>query len=151
MESAAILKPEARKTMDGVVQSALWCPCGAAHVYALGHCRRCYDSQRHSLRRFGGRRDEVLGRDRYRCQNCGDAEILVHHRRPDDPASALITLCRRCHPRVHHRRRLYVGMPDLLIKLWWEQHRGQAEQLILPCFDLTAARSFVQESLFEAA
>jgi hypothetical protein len=53
--------------MERACQFALWCPCGDSRTYAKGRCRRCYDSRRHSLRRFGGRREQVLARDRFRC------------------------------------------------------------------------------------
>jgi 5-methylcytosine-specific restriction endonuclease McrA len=52
-------------------------------------------------------RKQVLKRDRWRCRNCGSAENLqVHHmnlrsRLGDDCIENLITLCARCHERLH--------------------------------------------------
>jgi RNA-directed DNA polymerase len=73
-------------------------------------------------------REQVLKRDKHRCQICGASErIEVHHTRkhkpnkPHDPAK-LITLCVACHRKVHSRsgdvlrklvrRQLEAGEPD---------------------------------------
>jgi 5-methylcytosine-specific restriction endonuclease McrA len=64
----------------------------------------------------------VLSRDGGRCRVCGEVARLVHHRRPGISADRwLITLCRRCHARVHHRARLSYGLPALFVTLWREQ------------------------------
>lgn len=54
-------------------------------------------------------REEVLERDRKRCQECGaDTELHVHHITPlsegGEPfdKSNLVTLCKTCHYHVHH-------------------------------------------------
>lgn len=50
---------------------------------------------------------EVLGRDGWRCQNCGGRERLqVHHKQfrshsGDDSEENLITLCATCHSSLH--------------------------------------------------
>lgn len=55
-------------------------------------------------------RQEVLRRDRWRCQCCGRTEDLqVHHIEPrghlgDDAEQNLITLCAECHGRLHRIR-----------------------------------------------
>jgi 5-methylcytosine-specific restriction endonuclease McrA len=52
-------------------------------------------------------RQQVLGRDNWRCQNCGRLENLeVHHKRMrsqggDDSDVNLITLCHSCHANEH--------------------------------------------------
>ncbi len=52
-------------------------------------------------------REQVLKRDRWRCQHCGrTTELHIHHIRPrgrlgDDTEQNLITLCARCHQRFH--------------------------------------------------
>jgi 5-methylcytosine-specific restriction endonuclease McrA len=52
-------------------------------------------------------RQQVLRRDGWRCQSCGAmANLEVHHRRfrshsgPDSEGN-LITLCSKCHGRIH--------------------------------------------------
>jgi len=50
---------------------------------------------------------QVLGRDSWRCQDCGSAsQLQVHHLRfrsalGDDDIENLITLCFSCHERIH--------------------------------------------------
>jgi hypothetical protein len=41
----------------------------------------------------------------------------------------LITVCRRCHARIHRTRMLLKILPALLIELWREQHPDGVEQL----------------------
>ena len=54
-------------------------------------------------------RQQILRRDRWRCQSCGATSTLeVHHREfrshsGSDSEENLITLCAGCHARVHHR------------------------------------------------
>jgi hypothetical protein len=55
-------------------QLALLCSCGKPiELKRLGCCRSCYDRRQHSLRFFGGLRERVLKRDRFRCRACGPA------------------------------------------------------------------------------
>jgi hypothetical protein len=44
----------------------------------------------------------------------------------------MITLCRRCHPKVHHTKRLPFGFPPVLADLWRRLYPKQAMQLELP-------------------
>lgn len=54
-------------------------------------------------------RQRVLQRDDWRCQRCGAmSELEVHHQQSrgylgDDSESNLITLCHRCHAKLHLR------------------------------------------------
>lgn len=77
-------------------------------------------SYRRMLRdpRWSQRRKEIMRRDGYRCRRCGENRHLnVHHRwyvygrQPWlYPDRCLITLCERCHRRVHliqHIRRIF--------------------------------------------
>jgi 5-methylcytosine-specific restriction endonuclease McrA len=54
-------------------------------------------------------RNQVLRRDRWRCQSCGTMSNLeVHHQEfrsqsGDDSEQNLITLCAACHAAVHRR------------------------------------------------
>jgi 5-methylcytosine-specific restriction endonuclease McrA len=58
--------------------------------------------------RYEQLRNEVLGRDSWRCQACGTRSNLeVHHqefrsRSGDDSEQNLITLCSACHAAAHH-------------------------------------------------
>ena len=54
-------------------------------------------------------RQEVLARDRWKCQVCGSLSgVEVHHLTPkgrqgDDSEENLITLCTTCHRKIHLR------------------------------------------------
>ena len=54
-------------------------------------------------------RQQILGRDGWRCQSCGTMSNLEAHHREfrshsgDDSEENLITLCTACHARVHRR------------------------------------------------
>jgi len=63
-------------------QLSFLCPCGKRiALKTLGCCRSCYDRRHHSLRFFGGLRERVLERDRFRCRGCGKrSALVVHHR-----------------------------------------------------------------------
>ena len=81
--------------------------------------------------RFAGQRDRVLACDR--CRVCQAPEpLVVHHRRPSNRSSALITLCRACHARLHHLGAIDRWVPDLLETLWAKQHPGSPRKLQLP-------------------
>ncbi len=115
-------------------QLAWWCrACGSAPLVAGGWCRRCYDRRRHSRRFFGGHRETVLTRDGC-CQVClADRGLVVHHRQPGtERMQWQITVCVRCHARVHRRHQLPGDYSDLFFRLWREQHPGRPAQLRLP-------------------
>jgi 5-methylcytosine-specific restriction endonuclease McrA len=120
-------------THSGLVQRTLFCPCGAALPAVAGRCRRCYQHSVDSRRRFGGRREAVLARDRGCCVVCGIRPVRphVHHRRPGiHDRRWLATVCPRCHTRIHKLASLARGwMPPRLIELWAEQHPHTPLQL----------------------
>jgi hypothetical protein len=119
-------------------QLALFCTCGRRPVELKGPacCRLCYYRRHRSLRFFGGLRETILKRDRFRCRACGSiARLVVHHRNGDNQKRRLITLCIGCHTRVHHYRALRRWVPEVLLRLWRERHPGQPIQLQLP-FDV---------------
>ena len=63
-------------------QLDLLCACGRRPVElkVLGCCRLCYHGRYHSLRWFGGLRELILKRDRFRCRLCGVGRpLVVHH------------------------------------------------------------------------
>lgn len=130
-EQGSGLRLEARQT-------ALCCPCGSARIAARSLCARCYALRRQDRVYFGGLREHILVRDHYQCQACGrlgraKRSLAVHHRRPGvSRARLLITLCFRCHARIH---RTYVWKHPteglLHAVLWRELHPQGAEQLPL--------------------
>lgn len=73
--------------------------------------------------RWKKRRMEIMRRDGFRCQRCGTrGELNVHHRwyayghKPwEYPDRCLVTLCRRCHRRVHLTRTLWKIITVLLM------------------------------------
>jgi hypothetical protein len=115
------------------VQLSLLCPCGKRiALKALGCCRVCYDRRQHSLRLFGGLRERVLKRDRFRCRGCGRrSALVVHHRDRRNRADLLVTLCIRCHIRIHHSSGLRYWFPEMLVRLWREFHPTDPMQLQL--------------------
>ena len=115
------------------VQLSLFCPCGKRiALKALGCCRACYDRRHHSLRFFGGLRERVLERDRFRCRGCGKpSALVVHHRDRYNQADLLVTLCIRCHIRIHRSSGLRCGFSTMLVRLWRELHPNVPMQLQL--------------------
>ncbi len=106
------------------VQLSLLCSCGKRiALKALGCCRSCYDRRHHSLRFFGGLRERVLERDRFRCRGCGKrSALVVHHRERRNRANLLVTLCIRCHIRIHRSSGLRYWFSEMLVRLWRELH-----------------------------
>jgi hypothetical protein len=123
---------------EGPVEPAqlpLFCRCGrrSVELRRRGCCRLCYGRRYRSLRFFGGLREEILKRDRFRCRACSaGARLLVHHRSGVNRRRRLITLCIGCHTRVHRFRELRSWVPELLLKLWRERHPREPVQLQLP-------------------
>jgi len=132
-------------------QRSLLCGCGASKLFARGRCSACYRAHRLSREKFAGLREAALIRDGRCCTQCGTSlQILVHHRRRgENELRWFITSCRRCHPRIHFRRRLPYGVSPHFRMLWRELHRNELEQLELPFF--APAGPTVQTGLFEAA
>jgi len=114
-------------------QLALLCPCGRSiELKRLGCCRSCYDRRHHSVRCFGGLRERILERDRFRCTVCRTpSPLLVHHRDRKNQARSLITLCMRCHVRIHRAIGLRHWLTGRLLTLWRELHPRDPEQLRL--------------------
>jgi hypothetical protein len=115
------------------VQLSFLCPCGKRiALKALGCCRSCYDRRHHSLRFFGGLRERVLERDRFRCRGCSKrSALVVHHRDRRNRADLLVTLCIRCHIRIHHSSGLRYWFSEMLVRLWRELHPNDPVQLQL--------------------
>jgi hypothetical protein len=57
--------------------------------------------------------------------------LVVHHRDGRNVKPLLITLCIRCHVRLHHSLRLRRWVPEALLGLWRELHPGAPLQLQL--------------------
>ena len=118
-----------------VTQLELLCACGRRPVElkAPGCCRLCYQRRYHSLRWFGGLREMILKRDRFKCRVCGvGRRLVVHHRAERNEKTLLITLCIRCHVRLHRSGRLRYWVPEALLGLWRELHPAAPLQLQLP-------------------
>jgi hypothetical protein len=137
---------------EAAAQLGLLCACGRRPVElkVLGCCRLCYHRRYHSLRWFGGLRELILKRDRSRCRVCGvGRRLVVHHRDECNAKPLLITLCIRCHVRLHRSRRLRYWVPEALLGLWRELHPAAPLQLQLP-FAVTSGTPTRQLSLREA-
>ena len=117
------------------IQLSFLCSCGSRIVLkSLGCCRSCYDRRHHSLRFFGGLRERVLVRDRFRCCGCGKrSALVVHHRDRHNRTNLLVTLCIRCHIRIHRSSGLKYWFSEILVRLWRELHPNTPMQLQL-CF-----------------
>ena len=79
--------------------------------------------------------------------------ILVHHRRPSARSvREMITICRRCHARIHHTNLPSVQFVSVAVlrTLWREQHPDQPEQLLFAWIvdDGQSVDLFEQVSLF---
>lgn len=77
--------------------------------------------------------------------------LLVHHRKPGvDEMRFLITLCRRCHVRIHRTwRPSFVFLTfELLRRLWREVNQDLAEQRLLALLP-AAGQPVEQGSLFD--
>jgi len=122
--------PEGR---EPPVQLSFLCACGKRiALKALGCCRSCYDRRHHSLRFFGGLRERVLERDRFSCRGCGKrSALVVHHRDRRNRANLLVTLCIRCHLRIHHSSGWRYWFSAMLVRLWRELHPNAPMQLQL--------------------
>ena len=123
------------KDPEVAAQLDLLCACGRRPVElkGLGCCSLCYYRQYHSWRWFGGLREAVLKRDRFSCRACGARRrLVVHHREERNAKALLITLCIRCHVRLHRSRRLRYWVPEVLLHLWRELHPAGPMQLQLP-------------------
>ncbi len=117
-------------------QRVMHCPCGNQRILALGLCATCYSLKRQDAQYFGGHREEILARDRYRCRvpNCttvkrGKRSVAVHHRVPgnSDP-KLMLTLCLICHAKVTRTRFVQGDWHPFLRELWREQHPDGHEQ-----------------------
>jgi hypothetical protein len=115
-------------------QFSFLCSCGKKPIElkTLGCCRQCYDRRHHSVRFFGGMRERVLERDRFRCRGCGERRrLLVHHRDRSNESNLLVTLCIRCHVRIHRSLGIRHWLSGVLLKLWRELHQHDPMQLQL--------------------
>src|ERR1700722_4965869 len=122
--------PEGRGTQLGLL-----CVCGRRPIELKSQrcCRLCYYRQYDSLRWFGGLRELILKRDRFRCRACGSARrLVVHHRDERNAQPLLITLCICFHVRLHHSRSFRQWVPEALLELWRELHPSTPLQLQLP-------------------
>jgi hypothetical protein len=81
---------------------------------------------------FGGNKQKALKRDNFKCQECGMTQeehiklfifqLIVHHidgagrrsEKPNNKIDNLITLCVRCHARVHREREMKSKWGDLI-------------------------------------
>jgi hypothetical protein len=118
---------------EPAVQLSFLCPCGSRiALKTLGCCRSCYDRRHHSLRFFGGLREQVLVRDRFRCRGCGKrSALVVHHRDRRNRTNVLVTLCVHCHVRIHRSLGLKYSFSKILVRLWRELHPNAPMQLQL--------------------
>jgi hypothetical protein len=114
-------------------QLALLCQCGRTVEFKWrGCCRSCYDRWHYSIRFLGGLRERVMKRDHFRCSACHTrSRLLVHHRDQRNQAKSLITLCIRCHMRIHRSVGLRRWLSGELLRLWRELHPSDPEQLQL--------------------
>jgi hypothetical protein len=137
-QNQVIISPwlyEVRKAEGQEGQLALFCGCGRRQIElkSLGCCRLCYHRNYHSLRWFGGLRELILTRDRFRCRGCrATRRLIVHHRDGRNVEPVLITLCIRCHVRLHRARCLRGWIPEALLELWSELHPDAPLQFQLP-------------------
>jgi hypothetical protein len=74
----------------------------------------------------------VLERDRFCCRGCGKrSALVVHHRDRLNRVNLLVTLCIRCHLRIHRSSGLRYWFSEMLVRLWRELHPNDPVQLQL--------------------
>ena len=117
MACVALALPQCGKSVEPQCGNSVECRCGAPAAWR-GRCKRCYWADRDDRRKFGGERLATLERDGRRCRGCEAVRDLVVHHRP----VGLVTVCRRCHGRLHHLPAMTIWMPAGLVELWVEQH-----------------------------
>lgn len=80
---------------------------------------------KYGLKEWKKLREIILARDEHRCRLCGAEEYLHIHHRDNDPTNDspenLVTLCERCHSRVHAHNGQEVCPPCL-------QERGRFDE-----------------------
>jgi hypothetical protein len=63
---------------------------------------------------------------------CGKrSALVVHHRDRCNRANLLVTLCIRCHVRIHRSSALRYWFSEMLVRLWRELHPNDPVQLQL--------------------
>jgi hypothetical protein len=55
--------------------------------------------------------------------------LLVHHRSYREDPELMITLCRRCHPKIHFLQWLTCYKHPYFVRLWREIHANRPFQL----------------------
>jgi len=82
--------------------------------------------KKRELLNFDGKRERVLERDNYTCQQCGSSDkLVVHHkdesgrgkRNHNNSLRNLVTLCKACHVNAH-RKELLKARSEKLIGRW---------------------------------
>mgnify|MGYP000945824840 CR=1 FL=1 len=133
LDGGRMLATHPARRSSACLQARLFCDCGQNPPAVGGRCRRCYHSRWRSERHFGGNRERVLALDGSACRVCGlGPRVIVHHRRTgQNGPDVLATLCRACHAAVHRRFQPSGWWPELLVRLWEEQHPGWTRQLSL--------------------
>jgi len=59
------------------------------------------------------------------------SRLLVHHRDHSNAPKVLVTLCMRCHIRIHRSSGVRHWLSGLLLQLWRELHQHEPMQLRL--------------------
>jgi hypothetical protein len=88
-----------------------------------------YWSDWHRDKSFNGKHKEVLDRDKNKCLLCGSKKmIIIHHidhNNKNNDINNLVTLCRRCHPRIHYSKNR--------VKIESELYRNMQKQAEMTC------------------
>jgi 5-methylcytosine-specific restriction endonuclease McrA len=94
-----------------------------------------------SKRRYGGNREDVLKRDKYKCRLCGSIDYLcVHHIDQDlnnNSVENLITLCQRCHLKSHGKKLIEIDEIEKILKM---REEGKTLQAIGKIYNVTRQR-----------
>ena len=96
--------------------------CGKKIDWKADFCRSCYQKAERNHQFIDGRshidypeewipslKRKIMERDNYTCQNCGKypTKLCVHHKdinKFNCSEDNLITLCRKCHGRIHNKK-----------------------------------------------
>lgn len=96
--------------------------CNKKIDWKANYCKKCMQKKDRNHQYIDGRsyidypeswnnelKTKIMKRDNYTCQNCGKypAKICVHHKdknKKNCQDDNLITLCRKCHGQIHHKK-----------------------------------------------
>lgn len=86
-------------------------------------------------------REEILKRDDYKCQKCGNTGYDVHHKTyknwGNEKLEDLITLCRTCHEQWHETEKTTRKSKSIGTRAIWSHLNNKQKEILKNEFNLT--------------